>query len=95
MVNPAWGKKRVCTGCSVRFYDMRNPIPTCPKCGTTLDVHSLDRPKSKSVGVIMDALEDLSFTVEEDPTAEADRAVLEDDDDFDSSLTSITTEDEG
>jgi uncharacterized protein (TIGR02300 family) len=34
---PAWGAKRVCQSCGVKFYDFsRTPI-VCPKCGTQFD----------------------------------------------------------
>jgi uncharacterized protein (TIGR02300 family) len=28
------GNKYVCFKCSAKFYDLKKPIPTCPKCGT-------------------------------------------------------------
>ena len=28
------GNKYVCFKCGTKFYDLRKPIPTCPKCGT-------------------------------------------------------------
>ena len=27
------GSKYVCYKCSTKFYDLRKPAPTCPKCG--------------------------------------------------------------
>jgi hypothetical protein len=33
-----WGIKRICNACTVRFYDLCHPQPTCPKCGTVAEV---------------------------------------------------------
>jgi hypothetical protein len=27
------GSKYVCFKCSTKFYDLKKPVPTCPKCG--------------------------------------------------------------
>ncbi len=27
------GSKYICFKCSTKFYDLRKPIPVCPKCG--------------------------------------------------------------
>jgi uncharacterized protein (TIGR02300 family) len=27
------GTKYVCYKCSTKFYDLKKPVPTCPKCG--------------------------------------------------------------
>lgn len=52
VVNPNWGKKRVCTGCSVRYYDLKNPSPVCPKCGTAAEIQFLTKSKKRSTEVI-------------------------------------------
>jgi uncharacterized protein (TIGR02300 family) len=28
------GSKFTCFKCSTKFYDMKKPVPACPKCGT-------------------------------------------------------------
>lgn len=33
MANKKLGKKYVCYQCACKFYDLRRPQPTCPKCG--------------------------------------------------------------
>ena len=33
MTKAELGTKRACVGCAVRFYDMTQTPPTCPKCG--------------------------------------------------------------
>lgn len=94
MTNPAWGKKRVCPGCSVRYYDLGKATPTCPKCGTPIDVHVLDRGKRRVLGGIsgsdIDALDRLSFDTEED--ADLNEEVL-DEDRFGSDLPNIGDKD--
>ena len=51
-MNKSWGKKRVCPGCSVRYYDMKNPTPVCPKCGTVADVLSFSKGRRKNSDLI-------------------------------------------
>lgn len=36
MPKAEWGAKHLCT-CGAKFYDMRNPTPACPKCGTAAE----------------------------------------------------------
>jgi hypothetical protein len=33
MVKPEWGQRFVCFKCNARFYDLKKPVPICPKCG--------------------------------------------------------------
>jgi len=28
-----FGKKHLCCGCGIKFYDMNKPDPVCPRCG--------------------------------------------------------------
>jgi hypothetical protein len=51
MVNSAWGKKRVCAGCSVRYYDLKNPSPVCPKCGTAAELQLFLKGKKKGADI--------------------------------------------
>ncbi|MDR0633062.1 MAG: TIGR02300 family protein [Holosporales bacterium] len=48
MVNPNWGKKRVCAGCSVRYYDLRSQLPVCPKCGTAAEVMTFSKSRRRT-----------------------------------------------
>ncbi|MDR2464162.1 MAG: FYDLN acid domain-containing protein [Holosporales bacterium] len=41
------GKKRVCAGCAVRYYDLRKAIPVCPKCGLAVDLSFSEKSKRK------------------------------------------------
>ena len=42
------GNKYVCFKCGTKFYDLRKPIPTCPKCGT--DQREAPQPKPEKGG---------------------------------------------
>ncbi|MDR0625621.1 MAG: FYDLN acid domain-containing protein [Holosporales bacterium] len=48
MVAQAWGKKRVCAGCSVRYYDLKKASPVCPKCGTAAELQLLSKGKKRA-----------------------------------------------
>ena len=40
------GTKYVCFKCGTKFYDLKKPVPTCPKCGA--DQREAPSPKSAS-----------------------------------------------
>ena len=40
------GTKYVCFKCGTKFYDLKKPVPTCPKCGS--DQREAPSPKSAS-----------------------------------------------
>jgi len=45
LAKPAWGLKRSCQSCGVRFYDLlRDPI-VCPKCATVYDRDAAQRTR--------------------------------------------------
>ena len=45
MAKPAWGKKRACTSCGTRFYDMKKNPAICPKCGMEDNLQPLLKPR--------------------------------------------------
>ncbi len=46
------GNKRICVGCSAKFYDLgKNPAP-CPKCRTMNDINAQFRVRRKSKATI-------------------------------------------
>lgn len=46
------GNKRICVGCSSKFYDLgKNPAP-CPKCKTMNDINAQFKVRRKSKAVI-------------------------------------------
>lgn len=96
MVNPAWGKKRVCTGCSARYYDMRNPAPVCPKCGTAVDMQMMLRPRKRVIETIssadLGALPEVDLIADEQVDALDTTALDEDvlgDDELDDDLSTL------
>ena len=45
MAKAEWGLKRICPGCSARYYDMKKNPPVCPRCGTVFDPEVLLRAR--------------------------------------------------
>ena len=39
MAAPDMGTKRQCMACAARFYDLKKPKITCPKCGAAVHAH--------------------------------------------------------
>ncbi|GAB0112598.1 TIGR02300 family protein [Acidisoma sp. C75] len=83
MVKPELGSKRTCVSCGTRFYDLRNPTPACPKCGTE---QPPEQPRLKRGGPPMDdrrLKKPVAAAREEDVDVEAVEVedVVEDDDD--------------
>ena len=37
MVKPEWGKKRICSACNTKYYDLNKSPIICPSCGTEFD----------------------------------------------------------
>ncbi|GHS94763.1 hypothetical protein AGMMS49949_08740 [Alphaproteobacteria bacterium] len=89
MTNPNWGKKRVCNGCAVRYYDLKNPTPTCPKCGTVAEIQNAEKSRKKDLGGIkrndLDAVEDLDLS---DDVESLGQEIL-DNDSFDDALPAL------
>ena len=46
MTNPAWGTKRCCQSCGVKYYDLNRAPILCPKCGVELNLASSTRLRS-------------------------------------------------
>ena len=47
MAKPEWGKKRICSSCNTKYYDLNKSPIICPSCGT--DFNPNDYLKSKKV----------------------------------------------
>lgn len=84
MAKAEWGLKRVCPGCSARYYDMKKNPPVCPSCGVVFDPENLMRTRrgrgaaDKRAAVAAAAPEE---ELEDIPAAEGDEpedAVIED-----------------
>ncbi len=48
MVKAAWGQKRTCTACGVRFYDLSNTPIKCPKCGNEHDIEDFAKSRRRA-----------------------------------------------
>ncbi len=110
MAKSELGTKRLCAGCSAKFYDLnKNPI-ICPKCGTVFEVAPATRsraeaPREAEEVVAKEAEADLVSLEEADAdktgkvkTTNADDDIdIEDDivDDDDDDSTFIPDEEEG
>lgn len=69
------GTKYVCFKCTTKFYDLKKPAPTCPKCGADQRDAPVVKPEKKGRGsaaaVAKDADEiELPATDEEEAEAE-------------------------
>ncbi len=45
MAAPDMGTKRQCMACAARFYDLKKPKITCPKCGAAHDVDAATKAR--------------------------------------------------
>jgi uncharacterized protein (TIGR02300 family) len=55
VAKPELGTKRVCTSCSVKFYDLsKNPI-VCPKCHTVMELSAVSQraPRPEPVAAVV------------------------------------------
>ncbi|MDR0678371.1 MAG: FYDLN acid domain-containing protein [Holosporaceae bacterium] len=61
-----WGIKRICLGCSTRFYDFNKSPIVCPLCNAVFDPDYLSKRKTKNfqektddvigdIGVVVDS----------------------------------------
>ena len=85
MAKPEWGKKRICSSCNTRYYDLNKSPITCPSCGAEFDPNDyLKTRKGKSVSTKTTVENDNDLTkdienideIEVDP----DNEVVSDDD---------------
>ena len=49
MPKEEWGVKRVCPKCSVRFYDLQRDPMTCPSCGHSFSLESLNAGSGRTL----------------------------------------------
>ena len=50
MTKPEWGKKRICSSCNTRYYDLNKSPIFCPSCGAEFDPNDyLKTRKGKSI----------------------------------------------
>ena len=95
MAKPEWGKKRICSFCNTRYYDLNKSPIICPSCGAEFDPNDyLKTRKGKSVSskTSVENDNDLTKDIEniDDIEVDTDGEVVTDDD----PLLVINTEDQ-
>ena len=77
------GTKHTCFKCSTKFYDMRKPVPVCPRCGADQRESPALRPppSEKRSRAAARPPEKVVEEVAEEAEAEPDEAEGDDDDD--------------
>ena len=85
MAKPEWGKKRICSFCNTRYYDLNKSPIICPSCGTEFDPNDyLKTKKGKSVSskTLVENDNDLTKDIEniDDIEIDPDGEVVSDDD---------------
>ena len=85
MVKPEWGKKRICSSCNTKYYDLNKLPIICPSCGARFDPEDYLRKRkgkslpAKSISGKKDELtEDISNI--DDVDENSDNEVVSDDD---------------
>ena len=76
------GTKYICYKCGTKFYDLKKPVPTCPKCGADQREAPVAKPTSARAAKAVQAKEpeevEIPATEDEEPDAEEDEAEEED-----------------
>ena len=85
MAKPEWGKKRICSFCNTRYYDLNKSPIICPSCGAEFDPYDyLKTKKSKSIPLKASVEDDNDLTKDieniDDIEVDADGEVVSDDD---------------
>ena len=85
MAKPEWGKKRICSFCSTRYYDLNKSPIICPSCGAEFDPNDyLKTKKGKSVSskTLVENDNDLTKDIEniDEIEVDPDGEVVSDDD---------------
>jgi len=85
MAKPEWGKKRICSSCNTRYYDLNKSPIICPSCGAEFDPNDyLKTKKGKSIPLKASVEDDNDLTKDieniDDIEVDADGEVVSDDD---------------
>ncbi len=76
------GTKYICYKCGTRFYDLKKPAPTCPKCGADQRDAPVAKPTSGRAAKALAAKEpeeaEIPATEDEEPEAEDEESEDED-----------------
>ena len=85
MAKPEWGKKRICTYCNTKYYDLNKFPIICPSCGAEFNPNDyLKSKKGKNVPLKASVEDDNDLTKDieniDDIESDADGEVVSDDD---------------
>ena len=85
MAKPEWGKKRICSSCNTKYYDLNKSPIICPSCGAGFNPNDyLKSRKGKSVSskTLVENDNDLPNDIEniDDIEVDPDGEVVSDDD---------------
>ena len=85
MAKPEWGKKRICSSCNTKYYDLNKSPIICPSCGAEFEPNDYFRTrKGKSISS-KSSLENQNVLTEgieniDDIEIDSDAEVVSDDD---------------
>ena len=85
MAKPEWGKKRICSSCNAKYYDLNKSPIICPSCGAEFDPNDyLRSKKGKSIPLKASVKDDSDLTENieniDDIEVDVDAEVVSDDD---------------
>jgi|TARA_Y100000022_G_scaffold149050_1_gene130767 uncharacterized protein (TIGR02300 family) len=85
MAKPEWGKKRICTYCNTKYYDLNKSPIICPSCGAEFNPNDyLKSKKGKNVPLKASVEDDNDLTKDieniDDIEIDNDSEVVSDDD---------------
>ena len=85
MAKPEWGKKRICSSCNTKYYDLNKSPIICPSCGAEFnpnDYLKLKKGKNIPLKASVEDDNDLAKDIEniDDIEADNDSEVVSDDD---------------
>ena len=85
MAKPEWGKKRICSSCNTKYYDLNKSPIICPSCGAEFDPNDyLKTKKGKSIPLKSSVEDDNDLTKDieniDDIEVDANGEVVSDDD---------------
>ena len=85
MAKPEWGKKRICTYCNTKYYDLNKSPIICPSCGAEFNPNDyLKSKKGKNVPLKASVEDDNDLTKDieniDDIEVDNDSEVVSDDD---------------
>ena len=68
------GTKYICFKCGTKFYDLKKPVPACPKCGADQRDAPVAKPQTarQQRAAAKEAEEAAELPVPEEPEAEED-----------------------